>query len=51
MIVAYACDCMYMCVNFGDEIFFRKVVMAAPRSGGSNIGTRGHDACYLSFPI
>ena len=22
MTVAYACDCMYMCVNFGDEFFF-----------------------------
>ena len=24
MIVAYACDCMYMCVNFKDEIFFKR---------------------------
>ena len=24
MNVAYACDCMYMCVNFGDEIFLRR---------------------------
>ena len=23
MTVAYACDCMYMCVNIGDEIFFK----------------------------
>ena len=27
MIVAYACDCMYMCVNFADKIFL----------GGKNI--------------
>ena len=26
-------------------------VVAAPRSGGGNIGTRGHDACHLSFLI
>ena len=24
MTVAYACDYMYMCVNFGDEFFFRR---------------------------
>ena len=23
MTIAYACDCMYMCVNFGDEIILR----------------------------
>ena len=23
MTIAYACSHMYMCVNFGDEIFFR----------------------------
>ena len=28
MTVAYACDCMYMCVNIGDEIFFK---------GGENV--------------
>ena len=28
-----------------------KGVMEAPRSGGSNMGTRGHDAYHLSFPI
>ena len=27
-----------------------KGAMAAPRSGGSNMGTRGHDAGHLSFP-
>ena len=26
-------------------------VMATPRSGGGNLGTRGHDASHLSFPI
>ena len=26
-------------------------VVAAPRSGGGNIGTRRHDACQLSFFI
>ena len=24
MTVAYTCDCMYMCVNFEDEIFLRR---------------------------
>ena len=28
-----------------------KGVMAAPMSGGTNMGTQGHDACHLSFPI
>ena len=26
-------------------------VVATPRSGGSNMGTRGHDTGHLSFPI
>ena len=26
-------------------------VVATPRSGGGNLGTRGHDASHLSFPI
>ena len=26
-------------------------VVAAPRSVGGNMGTRGHDACHLSFLI
>ena len=26
-------------------------VVATPRSGGGNLGTRGHDAGHLSFPI
>ena len=25
-------------------------LVATPRSGGGNMGTRGHDACHLSFP-
>ena len=25
-------------------------VVATPRSGGGNLGTRGHDAGHLSFP-
>ena len=28
-----------------------KVVVATPRSRGGNVGTRGHDAGYLSLPI
>ena len=28
-----------------------KGVLATPRSGGGNMGTRGHDAGHLSFPI
>ena len=28
-----------------------KSVVATPRSGGSNLGTRGHNASHLSFPI
>ena len=28
-----------------------KSVVITPRSGGSNVGTRGHDAGHLSFPI
>ena len=28
-----------------------KGVVVAPRSGGGNMGTRGHDACHLSFVI
>ena len=28
-----------------------KGVVAAPRSGGGNMVTRGHDACHLSFLI
>ena len=26
-------------------------VVATLRSGGGNLGTRGHDASHLSFPI
>ena len=26
-------------------------VVATPRSGGGNLGTRGHNAGHLSFPI
>ena len=26
-------------------------VVATPRNGGDNLGTRGHDAGHLSFPI
>ena len=26
-------------------------VVATSRSGGGNLGTRGHDARHLSFPI
>ena len=26
-------------------------VVAAPMSGGGNMGTRGHDACHLSLLI
>ena len=26
-------------------------VVATPRNGGGNMGTRGHDAGHLSFPI
>ena len=26
-------------------------VVATPRSGGDNLGSRGHDANHLSFPI
>ena len=25
--------------------------VATLRSGGGNMGTRGHDACHLPFPI
>ena len=28
-----------------------KSSMATPRSGEGNMGTRGHDAGHLSFPI
>ena len=28
-----------------------KGVVATPRSGGGNVGTRGHDAGHLSFSI
>ena len=28
-----------------------KGVVATPRSGGGNMGTLGHDACHISFPI
>ena len=28
-----------------------KGVMATPRSGGGNVGTRGHNTCHLSLPI
>ena len=28
-----------------------KGVVDTLRNGGGNIGTRGHDACHLSFPI
>ena len=28
-----------------------KSVVVTPRSGGGNVGTRGHDAGHLSFPI
>ena len=28
-----------------------KGVMEAPRSVGGNMGTRGHNACHLSFLI
>ena len=28
-----------------------KGVVTTPRSGGSNMGMRGHDACHLSFLI
>ena len=28
-----------------------KGVVATPRSGGGNMGMRGHNACHLSFPI
>ena len=31
MTVTYACDCMYMCVNFGDKIFFSRGENAKPR--------------------
>ena len=26
-------------------------VVATPKSGGGNLGMRGHDASHLSFPI
>ena len=26
-------------------------VVATPRNGEGNMGTRGHDACHISFPI
>ena len=26
-------------------------VVATPRNGGGNLGTQGHDASHLSFPI
>ena len=26
-------------------------VVATPRSGGGDMGTRGHNACQLSFPV
>ena len=26
-------------------------IVVTPRSGGGNLGTRGHDAGHLSFPI
>ena len=28
-----------------------KSIVATPRSGGGNVGTQGHDAGHLSFPI
>ena len=28
-----------------------KNVVVTLRSGGSNVGTRGHDASHISFPI
>ena len=28
-----------------------KGVLATPRSGGGNMGMRGHDVCHLSFLI
>ena len=28
-----------------------EVVVVAPRSGGGNMRTQGHDACHLSFLI
>ena len=34
MTMAYACDCMYMCVNFWDEIFLRE---GGGGGGGGNL--------------
>ena len=28
-----------------------KSIVVTPRSGGSNVGTRGHDVGNISFPI
>ena len=28
-----------------------KIFMVTPRRGGSNVGTRGHDAGHIFFPI
>ena len=30
---------------------FSKSIVVTPRSEGSNVGTRGHDAGHISFPI
>ena len=40
-------------MDIQDQVLQRKSegVVATPRSRGSNIGTRGHDASHLSFPI
>ena len=30
---------------------YREGVMATPRIGGDNMGTRGHEACHLFFLV
>ena len=37
-------------IRFCDHAVSKSVVVT-PRSGGSNVGMRGHDVGHISFPI
>ena len=40
-----------MCILDTQDCKASESVVATPRSGECNLGTRGHDASHLSFPI
>ena len=49
MTVAYECDSMYMCVNFEDEIFLRRIECKTRQNSNFRNSTGGKFGNFLNL--